>query len=46
MSKKIKQMEMDTLKQTIHEQGIGLGQMTQDTYGKPYLPTFLAPINS
>jgi hypothetical protein len=24
----------------------GLGQMTQDTYGKPYLHTFLAFINS
>ena len=24
----------------------GLGQMTQDTYGKPYLHTFLAFLNS
>jgi hypothetical protein len=27
------------------EQGGGLGQMTQDTYGKPYLHTFLAFLN-
>ena len=27
-------------------QTFGLGQMTQDTYGKPYLHTFLAFINN
>jgi hypothetical protein len=26
--------------------GTGVGQMTQDTYGKPYLHTFLAFVNS